>query len=569
MVLACVVSAVLGVVAYAPSMHNKFVYDDWYVVVKHPSINIRAVELNPRPWYRIWVEPYWPSSPDKLYRPLTILSLRVNAWLSPYPLEAGPFRAVNILLHVLTSVGVVVLGRRLTGSIGAGLLAGMLFATHPVHTEAVVPIYGRSELLAAMFGVWLLARHIRPPAAVARDALVRSRTPAHIVLSGLLLAAAVMSKESAVFLWPVLMAIDLWHRRNRELPSSRLPLREWLNTTFAPSHIAFALAVATFLFFRYLVFGWQTHMEGSRTRIYEVPMAHVGPIEHLLTPFRLLWLVVVNLVWPDSLCPIWSYPQLSPAGALEGDVLAGIALAVAMVTAIVVWWRRGVMAGALLAGLLVTLAIPVQAIPVARWFYAERWLYSPTVLVAVLAAWAVHRLGRPALVAGFAVALVLLPPSWQYASKFVDDYTMAREVTVRQPNNYQGRRNYAAILYLQRRYPEAVQAANQMLQRFGPVSDAYMTLAKSYVELKDGKRAMEAIRTYEALGIAHLGQPLDVERERALALLAAQRPASSGPATSSAPASAGADVAPCAVEGPDEGPRGRAGSRASDGPGTQ
>src|SRR5690606_26344057 len=117
---------------------NAFVYDDYPMILQNPAVRQDLPRSSEIPWYRIWLEPYWPIglSSDKLYRPLTTWTLRVNAFFAGDPLEARPFRVVNIGLHVLASVGVVVLGWRLTGSAAAAALSGVLFAAHPVHTEA-------------------------------------------------------------------------------------------------------------------------------------------------------------------------------------------------------------------------------------------------------------------------------------------------------------------------------------------------------------------------------------------------------------------------------------------------
>lgn len=530
--VACALTALFAIVAFAPAIHNKFVYDDHPFILQNPSVNPGLDAYATSSWYRIWLEPYWPRniSPDVLYRPLATLSARINARAAGTPLQAWRFRVVNIALHVLTSIAVVILAWRLTGSAAAGALAGVLFASHPVHTEAVVPIYGRSELLAAFFGTWLLARHVRPPVAG------QPRSAWHITGSALIFLAAIMSKEHAMFLWPTMMAIDLWHWRRAGVAGRRLPLREWFNRFCAPAHVGFALAAATFLFFRYLVFGWKTHLEASRTNIYDVPMAHAGPVEIILTPFRLLWVVIRNLVTPDTLCPIWSYPALMPADKLYGDVLAGMAVVLVLLIAVGVLWYRRDLTGAMLVGLGLTLAIPIQAIPVARWFYAERWLYLPTVLAAVLIAAAVRRWGRAAAVGGLAVGFLLLPQSWQYSTKFSDNVTMQREVILRQPNNFQGRRNYAWIMHLEGHHHEAIQAANQLLERFGDGLDAYGVLLESYLKLGDGRRAMQAIDKYEHLravkGIG--GGSLISQREQAAALIAQQR---SQPATEPAPLS--------------------------------
>lgn len=524
--IACLLTAIFAAVAFVPSMDNAFVYDDHAIIEQNPAVNTRLPGAS-IPWYRIWLEPYWPpyQSVDKLYRPLTSLSLRVNANFAGEPMDARRFRWVNVGLHMLTSIAVVMLGWRLTGSAAAAGLAGILFASHPIHTEAVVPIYGRSELLAGCLGAWLVARHLRLAQA--------DRPPAvrEWLVSAFLLLAATMSKEHAIFVWPGLLAIDLWRRFDTQAAASRLSRRDWFNQYLGPAHFGYALAAATFLFFRYLVFGWKTHLEADRTRIYEVPMAHVGLLEHVLTPFRLLWLVVRNLLFTESLCPIWSYPALSPANGLYGDVLAGMALAIVLAVLIAVLWTRRHLAGGLLLGLVFTLLIPIQAIPVARWFYAERWLYLPTVFVAVLVAAGVRRWGRAAAVGGLAASFLLLPQTWQYGAKFADDLTMHREVILRQPNNFQGRRNYASVLYHQGQYREAIQAANQLLERLPNVKDAYQTLLLSYLELGDGWRALDAIEKYEHLTAGSGAPSLARERERASALIEQQR---SGP-TASAP----------------------------------
>jgi hypothetical protein len=370
-----------------------------------------------------------------------------------------------------------------------------------------------------MFAAWLLALYVGPG----------QRKLPQIIVGSTLFLAAIMSKENAILLWPALIAIDLC--RVHKQPG--VSWRQWFNEQFAPPHIGFALAAAVFLFFRYLVFGWKMYLEGARTRIYEVPMAHVGLVEHILTPFRLLWTAIINIIWPESLCPIWGYPALAPASSLDGDVLLGMAVVALLVTVMIVLWQRRHVAAALIAGMFLMLAIPLQAIPVIRWWYAERWFYLPTIFVAVLVAWVVRKWGRATTVAGLALALVLLPQSWQYATKFKDDLTMSREVVIRQPNNYQGWRCYSAILWYEKDYRAAIKASNQMIERFGDVSDAYLVLLRSYLDLGDGRRALDAINKYEYLRRDIPEPSLAYERRQAEILISRQssRPAASIPLT--------------------------------------
>ena len=506
-------AALLGAVTFWPALDNAFVYDDYAFIVDNPVVTQSG------PWYRPWREPYWPRhrSADKLYRPLTIWSFRANTVLAgrgaPDPWS---FHLVNLVLHGLACAGVAVGAYRLTGQAAAACIAGALFATHPVHAEAVVTAYGRAELLAGLFCAWLLALHLRP---ADED---RPRRVRFHVASSLLFLAALMSKEHALLVWPALLLIDLAHRRRsaRDPSSRRLSPRVWFDRVLAPQHVGFALAAAFFFCLRFSVFGQFYRLDNSRVRAWESPLAQASMVEHLLTPFRLLWLTLQCLVLPQRLCPTWSVPALSPADRLAPDVLAGMVLMVILVGLTWFLWRRRSLSGAVLGGLLVVLAIPIQALPLAHWFYAERWLYLPTVFIAMLIGSAAGRLRTPAAATGLAIALVLLPSSWQYTAKFADNETMHREVVRRQPDNFHGWRNLAAVLYFQGRYPEAILAANELIRRFGPVSDAYMVQLKSYLELGDGERALEAIDQYEYLR-RHLPAPqLTEDRQRAQALIA-------------------------------------------------
>src|SRR2546422_146136 len=62
------------------------------------------------------------------------------------------FHGVNVAWHAGASVAVAWLARRWSGE-RAALAAGLLFAVHPIHVEAVANIVGRAELMAALFAI--------------------------------------------------------------------------------------------------------------------------------------------------------------------------------------------------------------------------------------------------------------------------------------------------------------------------------------------------------------------------------------------------------------------------------
>lgn len=537
-----ILAALLGAAAYAPSIGNWYVYDDYPVIVDNPLVN------QPGPWYRFWLNPYWPrgTSPDKLYRPLAVWSFRADLVLSGQqkvdPHDARVCHTINVILHALTCVGTALLAWRVTRRPWAAWLAGALFATHPLHTETVVTGYGRCELLAGMFAVWLMARYLRPDpvdspglaGAPSAKAISKPRATFHLV-NTLLLLLAVMSKEHALFVWPVLVLYDVFRYRHMDR-ASRPPLRQWLNDVAAPAHAGFVLAIATYFFCRFAVFGQFYWLASERVRVWESPMAHANFVEHLFTPFRLFWLTWKLAVWPPALCPVWAIPATQLADHLALDVIGGILLVVLLLAAGAWLWRRCSPMSVIVAGMLILLAIPTQALPMAHWLFAERWLYLPSVLMAVLVAAMLARIPVAGWSVGLTAALVVLPASWQYSSKFVNNMTMAREIVARQPNNFKGQCYLATHLYLEGRYEDAIRVAQDMIERFGTgISEPYAVLMQSYLKLGKGREGLAALEKFEWIR-RDIPEPSPAGLREQLEALIAVKSAESRPATDSAPA---------------------------------
>src|SRR6266705_117036 len=117
--------------------------DDVAIIVTNPLV------AEPAGVWRAFGAPYWP--PDlggHLYRPFIIAAFALDRMLD----GAVWFHAANLLWHGAAAVAVAVLARRWADTTG-GLVAGVLFAVHPVHVEAVANVVGRAELLAGVFVV--------------------------------------------------------------------------------------------------------------------------------------------------------------------------------------------------------------------------------------------------------------------------------------------------------------------------------------------------------------------------------------------------------------------------------
>lgn len=145
---ALLAAIVLGL--WWPALGASFQFDDWNVIVRDPRVQSPAAWLDSMPGIR----------------PLLKLSFALN-----HALDAGPaaFRAFNLLVHALNAALLLRLlgefGRRL-GLPGpqaafAALVGAVVFALHPVQTEAVTYVSGRSVSLAALPCLLALACWLR------------------------------------------------------------------------------------------------------------------------------------------------------------------------------------------------------------------------------------------------------------------------------------------------------------------------------------------------------------------------------------------------------------------------
>ncbi|HEU4403169.1 MAG TPA: hypothetical protein VFT43_13805, partial [Candidatus Polarisedimenticolia bacterium] len=158
-VFACPIVAIL---LHLPTLRNDFVFDDQAIVSQNPLLK----DLRDLP--RLLVAPYWMNlhQGQRLYRPLTTVSFALNRALVGH-LDPRWFHLGNVLLHACATLLVTLLALEMLPGARAPAIAGLLFATHPVHVEAVAGIVGRAEILAAsgvLAGVLCHRRALYAPA---------------------------------------------------------------------------------------------------------------------------------------------------------------------------------------------------------------------------------------------------------------------------------------------------------------------------------------------------------------------------------------------------------------------
>lgn len=139
------VVAVFGALFYVNSLGNFFVWNDWTLIIE----NFLIKDWRNLP--EIFSSAFWKpllGEPFQIYRPL--LSLSFMADYAVWHLNPWGYHLTNTLLHILNSLLIYFLARIYVPAVPA-LMATLIFAVHPIHTEAVTYISGRGELIMTFF----------------------------------------------------------------------------------------------------------------------------------------------------------------------------------------------------------------------------------------------------------------------------------------------------------------------------------------------------------------------------------------------------------------------------------
>ena len=131
---AALVCAAVGFLLYLNSLGLGFCLDDDAAIVHNQDLlgNVSWLDLLN---HDFWGKEISDADSHKSYRPLTVATFRLNYML--HELQPLGYHLVNVLLHSAVCYLYVLLCGVVFSEVWPALIAGLLFAVHPIHTEAV------------------------------------------------------------------------------------------------------------------------------------------------------------------------------------------------------------------------------------------------------------------------------------------------------------------------------------------------------------------------------------------------------------------------------------------------
>ncbi|MDD2900412.1 MAG: tetratricopeptide repeat protein [Desulfuromonadaceae bacterium] len=281
--------AIIAFFVYANSLGNGFTLDDHAVILDDRALKGNALSLFSM------VDAVADSQRLPFYRPLTNLTFLFDGRLHGF--NPVFIRIFNVLLHTANAFLVYRLARLLFKSnMYAPLLVGLLFATHPLHTEGVnFNAGGRITMMACFFAI---------SAYLVQNRSILSKKTILAFVGALLFLAGLFSKEIGLMILPFILV--------RELPDLRN------NTNGIRMQAVLRLAPYLVVTTIYLVMRWTTLsklglqssiLPGMGTTTFESVNITTDFGTRLLNNVYIIPRYFLTVLWPTALANRYVIPE--------------------------------------------------------------------------------------------------------------------------------------------------------------------------------------------------------------------------------------------------------------------
>lgn len=467
----------LALWAYAPSINGPFLFDD---------ISI----------------PYaWPGAPQPLgvwisgVRPALMLTYWLNAQLSgdrPFS-----FHVLNVLLHCVTSGLVFLIVRRLlewSGTESCRLnplsgLAAAIFLLHPLQTETVSYIAGRSEGQSVMFAFLALTLFLYR----------RQRAVSWTLALGIFLmfGLALLSKEQTVVLPGLMLLADYWWNPGFSFRGIRANWRLYfplfLCTVSSGAVVCRMLATSQSAGFGLEDLTWY---------------------QYFFTQCRALFLYPGLFLFPANLDADWDFPFSRTI--LDSDAIFGLALLAGLVTVAWIHRHRYPLASFGFFAYLLLMS-PTSSIVPLHDAIAERRVYFSMlgILLVVLEFVRRTKASRNQLIAGCMGVSILFAVATHSRAKVWSSAISLWEDTVRKsPDKARGHfqlgfayllsgRNQEAVKQFEQTGPLGSIARHNLLIDWALALDAMDRTAEALVKLQEAADIQPSAHVYGQIAVIH------------------------------------------------------------------
>ena len=380
-ILICLAMAILTVTAFWQLKDCGFINfdDNFYVYENHyvqSSLNWNSIG-QAFSWELVKISTNW--------HPITWLSFMLDYQI--FGLNPQGFHLMNLLFHVMNTILLFLVLRRMTKRLWPSVFVAALFAIHPLHVESVAWIAERKGLLSTFF--WMLTMgaysyYVEHPG-LRRYSLVL-----------LFFVLGLMSKPMLVTLPFVLLLLDYWPLRRfgeikpehkiqtKVIEKETLEVKKQADPEYKWSLIYRFLWEKVPLFVLIILSGVVTYIAqqkgGAVASIKELPL--VVRIGNAIISYIAY---IGKMIWPSNLAVFYPYSGL----LVPWQVLGSVFLVIAITLAVIWMIKRTPYLATGWLWYLGTLVPVIGIVQVGNQAMADRYTYIPLIGLFIMVAWGV------------------------------------------------------------------------------------------------------------------------------------------------------------------------------------
>ena len=307
------------------------------------------------------------------WHPLTWLSHMLDCQL--FGLDAGWHHLTNLLLHIVNTLLLFYVLKKMTGALWRSAFVAAVFALHPLHVESVAWISERKDVLSSLF--WMLTM-------VAYLGYIKRPNAGRYLLTLFVFALGLMAKPMLVTLPFVLLLLDYW-------PLGRIQLGMDSNPKSATARwqVVYRLICEKIPFFPLSVISSiVTFLVQQNTGAVVAREAFPLIFRIVNTPIFYLT-YIAKMIWPSRLAVFYPHPvdKFSMWQAVLGALLL---LGISIWVICLARSRRYLLVGWL--WYLGTLVPVIGLVQVGAQGVADRYTYLPLIGIFIMVAWGVGEL---------------------------------------------------------------------------------------------------------------------------------------------------------------------------------
>jgi tetratricopeptide (TPR) repeat protein len=422
------------------------------------------------------------------YRPMSFLLMYLIGKL--FGITPFSFHLFNIIFHIFNCILALLLCIRLKIPQNIALLIIIIFAVHPIHTDAVASAVGIQEEFVFFFGLSSIL-------------FITSEIKFKYVIACILFTAALFSKENGISFFPIIIAVIIFLYLKSE--------KEFLQkeNILKLSAITIIPTIA-YLWLRYTILGSLLRHALLPKFTMDNPLYEANSTVRILTSIYLLLKYLLKTILPIKLSSDYAINSIKLVNSIT-DIrfITALAILLSILYAFIYSIKNRHYLLALCIFIFYAPLIPVSnLLYVGASLFAERYLYLPSlglclIIGLIFGKYLKHQSRNIKLSAYIIAGIIICLMTIQTISRntdWKDDFTLSSSVVKIYPENTRAHYNLGSIYYNSGKYAEAIIQFEKAL-KINPLNNtAYQALIRAYYLTNNHdkaiNKAMDAIKIF-------------------------------------------------------------------------